>query len=139
MTIRVAMLVAVLLVGASAPAAAMKTGELLAQCEQLEKVWVIVGNDVRFRTGSGINEVIVGRCWGYLNAYFDIAYVSLFNSENPSAPPTRPLGACPPTGVSLTQFVRMFLQKARANPAQLHEDAFSTLRNLLNENFPCPR
>jgi hypothetical protein len=33
---------------------------------------------------------------GYLNAYFDIAYVSLFNSENPSAPPTRPLGACPP-------------------------------------------
>jgi hypothetical protein len=49
MKIRVAMLVAVLLVGASAPAAtAMTTGELLAQCEQLERAWVIQDKTVRF-------------------------------------------------------------------------------------------
>jgi hypothetical protein len=139
MTIRVVILVAVLLVGASAPAAAMKAGDLLAQCEQLERAWVIQGKDVQIRTGGGIDGVAVGKCWGYLNAFFDIAYVSFLNSEDPSAPPTHPLNACPPKGVSLTQFIRMFLQKARNNPAKLHEDALFMVMNLLVESFPCSR
>jgi hypothetical protein len=43
MRTRVAILVAVILVGASAKASALTGGELLAQCEQLERAWVIQG------------------------------------------------------------------------------------------------
>jgi Rap1a immunity proteins len=139
MKMRLMMLASGMLVGLSAPALALTGNELLAECEQLERAWVIQGKDVQIRTGGGIDHIAVGRCWGYLQAYFEIAYIHLVNSEDPNAAPTRPLNACPPNGVSLTQFIRMFLQKARNNPAQLHQPAFFTLANLLTENFPCSR
>jgi hypothetical protein len=137
MKMRVVKLAAVMLVGLSARASALTGGELLAECEQLERAWVIQGKDIQIRTGGGTNQISVGKCWGYLEAYFDIAYVSVIDANNPNAPPTHPLNACPPKGVSLTQFIRMFLQKARNNPAQLHEPAFFMLANLLTQSFPC--
>jgi Rap1a immunity proteins len=139
MQMRVVMLAALMLVGLSTQVSALTGGELLAECEQLEKAWVIQGKDVQIRTGRGSNELAMGKCWGYLNAYFEIAYINLVDPDNPNAPPTHPLYACPPSGVSLTQFIRMFLQKARNNPAQLHQPAYFMIQNLLNENFPCPR
>jgi hypothetical protein len=137
MKMRVVMLAALVLVGLSARASALTGNELLAQCEQLEKAWVIQGKDVQIR--RGMNEIDMGKCWGYLNAYLEIAYASWVDPDNPNAPPTRSLNACPPKGLSLVQFIRMFLQRARNNPAQLHEPAFFMLANMLIENFPCSR
>src|SRR6267378_2133235 len=88
MKLHVAMLAAVMLVGLSARALALTGNELLAACEQLEKAWVVQDNTVTFRTGKGISQLDVGRCWGYLNAYFDIIYVQF--QDDPNAPPTNP-------------------------------------------------
>ena len=66
MKIRVAMLAALMLVGLSARASALTAGELLAQCEQLERNWVIQGKDVQIRAGRG--EIDMGKCWGYTSA-----------------------------------------------------------------------
>jgi hypothetical protein len=131
MRVCVAMAVALMLVGASVPASALTSGQLLAQCEQLEP-WQIQGKEVRIRS------IDAGVCWGYLRAYFDLAYLVLSDPSEPNAP-HRPLLACPPSGVSFVQFARMFLQKARNNPARLHEDAMFMIINMLIENFPCPK
>jgi Rap1a immunity proteins len=135
MKMRVAMLATVMLVGLSARASALTGNELLAECEQLEKAWVIQGKDVQIR--RGMNEIDMGKCWGYLNAYFDLAYMTLVDPENPTGPPKPLLHVCPPNGVSFVQFIRMFLQRARNNPAQLHTSAFFLIQNMLSESFPC--
>jgi len=123
---------------ASGTASAETAGELLAHCEQLERSWVIQDKNVSIRANT-TGSIDAGKCWGYLHAYFDIAYMNLIDADKPDAPPIRPLGACPPKGVSLVQFIRMFLQKARNTPAELHHEAFFMISNLLNESFPCPR
>jgi hypothetical protein len=114
-----------LFIGHVPPASALTAGELLAQCEQLERSWVIRGGDVQINIGQldASSMLDAGKCWGFLNAYFDLAYVKLFNTENPTAPPTSPLHACPPNGISFTQMIRMFLHEARNNPGALNQDA----------------
>jgi hypothetical protein len=137
---RVVILVTIMLVCATAQASALTAGELLNQCEQLERNWVIQGSTISLRSKPGLDiEMPAWRCYGYLQAYFNLSYVQLTNADDPTAPPLRPLMACPPTGISFTQFVRMFLQEARSHPAELHEEAFFILANLLQKNFPCAK
>ena len=62
---RLAMLVAVMLAGGSVPASAQTTGELLAQCEQLERTWVIEGKEISIRGGGVRGAIDAGKCWGY--------------------------------------------------------------------------
>ena len=128
----IAMLVAVILVGGTVRASALTAGELLAQCEQLEP-WEVQGKDVLIR------NINAGVCWGYLQAVFDLAYVAWHEADKPNEPPTRPIGACLPNGISRVQFAQMFLQKARDSPAQLHEGALFMIITLLRQNFPCPK
>jgi hypothetical protein len=114
------------------PASALTAGELLAQCEQLS--WMIRGKDVEININHDPSSMFdAGKCWGFLNAYFDLA----LNTESPNAPLTNPLHACPPNGISFTLMIKMFLDEARNNPDALHQDAFFTISNVLMRNFPC--
>ncbi len=135
---RLILSVALLLLIGHRTASALTAGELLAECEQLERSWVIKGRDIEIRPLGGASDMMdAGRCWGYLDAYFEMAYLQLHNPENPTAPPTNPLNACPPNGVSLTQVIRMFLQQARNSPGALHQTAFFMIQNMLTNTFPC--
>jgi len=126
-----------LLVSVSGKASAITAGELLAQCEQLEKSWVIEGKNIRIPINDA--GVSAGKCWGYLSAYHEIAYMRFVDRDDPSAPQTPALRACPPNGIGIVQFIRMFLQKARSNPAELHLPPFVMITKLLIESFPCPK
>ena len=141
MGVRVAILAMMILVGGSANVSALTADDLLAKCEQLERTWVIQGDEISVRSsGDHQSTIDAGFCLGYLEAYFDIAYVQFENLDNPNAEPVRPLRACPPKSVSLVEFIRMFLQTARNNPADLHQPAsFFIILILLNKNFPCAR
>jgi hypothetical protein len=57
MRMRLVVVVAVMLVGGK-QALAQTTGELLAQCEQLERTWVIQGNHVSIRAGERLGELL---------------------------------------------------------------------------------
>jgi len=116
---------------------ALSAGELLANCEQLERIWIVDGNRVGFQLNDASAAAAGSKCWGYLNAYLDVAYVVLVDPEKPNDRPTRPLGSCLPKGIGLVQLIRMFLQHARAHPADLHESAYFMLANMLMKNFPC--
>jgi hypothetical protein len=123
-----------LLVG-HVPASALTAGELLAQCEQLERSWVIRGtSDVEITRPDFFDA---GRCWGYLAAFFEIGSFRVFNPENPTAPLTNPLHMCLPKGMNSTQVIRMFLQQARNNPGSLHQNAYVVVLNMLTKQFPC--
>jgi Rap1a immunity proteins len=130
---RIAFSICLLLFVGHEPASALTAGELLAQCEQLERTWVISGTDVQITRPN----FDAGQCWGFLSAYFELAYVKLSNTENPTAPPTNPLHTCPPKGISFTQMVRMFLQEARNNAGALHQNASLMIWNMLARSFPC--
>jgi hypothetical protein len=121
----------------SGKALAITAGELLAQCEQLEKVWVIQGNGVSIPiTSAGMNGQ---KCLGYLSAYHEMAYMKWADPDDPDAPPTPVLHACLPKGIDNVQLIRMFLKKARNNPAELHMPPFPMIVSLLIESFPCPK
>lgn len=137
MRLCVAIVVTAMFAGASAPTSALTASELLAQCGQLEKTWVIQDDHhVTIRT----DVTDAGRCWGYVNAYLDLSYIKLVDPSKPNEKPTRLLEVCPPSkGFNQLQLVRMFLQEARNQQAELHNPAFVMLSNLLTKNFPCPK
>ena len=118
----------------SAYAGRKTASELLAECDQLEKGWAnypIHGDEVPI-----VNEY-AGQCWGYVRAFFELSYTYVPDPNGKATPLL--ITACPPNNVSVVQYVRMFLQKARNSPAQLHTDAFSMLWGMLIENFPCSK
>jgi Rap1a immunity proteins len=120
---------AVLLSTIAPVSAGMKRAdELLAECEQLERTWTMY-------PAQGRNVYILGeaaaQCWGYVQAYMHIS-----NSNGAAAKLL--IEACPPENVSLVQTVKMFLQRARSSPAQLHTAASWMLWAMFKENFPCP-
>ena len=94
------------------------------------------GRDVQMmaRPGDTAAMLDAGKCWGYIHAFQGLA--NLWYPTNPT-PRTSVLNVCVPSGVSLTQLVRMFLQEARNNPAALHEDANLMVLNMLMHNFSC--
>jgi hypothetical protein len=134
---RVVILAIMLFATVSTQASASTANELLAQCEQLERAWVIRNNEMfiqpNVETGTSVDA---GRCLGYVEAFLGLASLHIIE---PNGPETRLIKTCPPKGVSLIQLVRMFLQYARSHPGQLHEQAFFMMNNLLVENFPCPK
>jgi hypothetical protein len=132
-----ALIAVVTLALASCPARAeTKAGELLAQCEQLAGGWQIRSDGtVLLRQGDGFNEG--QKCWSYMSAVHDLAYVTLMN---PDGTQTRLLATmCLPNGVGLVQLIRVFLQYARSNPARLHESATSMILTAIYQSFPCER
>lgn len=134
---RIAFSICLLLFVGHEPASALTAGELLAQCEQLERMWVIKGSDIQINTSRADVMFDAGQCWGFLSAYFELAYWKVSNSENPTAPPTNPLHTCPPKGISSSQMIRMFLQEARNNAGALHQNASLMISNMLVRSFPC--
>jgi hypothetical protein len=115
------------------PVKALTASELLASCETLERTWDIQPNgEIRFRVNDGLS------CWSYIQAFFDLAYARLRDSDRPNDPFKSPLDTCPPKGISQSQLVRMFLQHARAHTADLHNSAWTMMYSILRQNYPCP-
>jgi Rap1a immunity proteins len=115
------------------PARALTASDLLASCELLERTWLIQPDgSIRFALNDGL------RCWGYINAFFDMAYFRITYTDRPNDPPVHPIPTCPPKGVSLAQLVRMFLQYARMHPNELHYEAGMMMWTVLAQNFPFP-
>lgn len=124
-----------MLLSATAPASAdmKRADELLAECEQLERTWAtypIQGRDVPI-----LGEA-AAQCWGFVAAFFDLSYMYISDSNGRA---TKLLvAACPPQNLSTVQYVRMFLQRARSSPAQLHTPAIWMLWDMLHRAFPAP-
>jgi hypothetical protein len=104
---RIAFSVCLFLFVGHVPASAITAGELLGQCEQLERSWVIKGENIEIYPNPKMDKFEVGKCWGYLNAHFDLGYLRLFDPAHPTEPLTNPLDVCLPTGMRLTQLIRM--------------------------------
>jgi hypothetical protein len=122
---------------ASIPASAETAGQLLDQCEQLQRNWVIRDNKVYFARDvgeAGMSDM--GKCWGYLNAYFDLGYIRLLDRSHPNAPAKNPLNVCLPS-MHFSQFVRIFLHEANNHPRELNENAYFMLNDMMVRDFPC--
>lgn len=107
----------------------LTVGQLMVRCGQLD---MSESNQVKLRSGSVGAALDAGKCWGHLEAYLDLATIEL------PGPRAHALGACPPRDqLNFTQMIQMFLQHARANPAELEKPAALIVANLLAQKFPC--
>jgi len=122
---RIAILAA-MLPAIACPALAMSGEELLRSCEILLRDG---------RTGPGPGDTVAvpsgGRpCWFYMSAIQDAS--TLGDEAN------RPLlRFCAPPESTLMQYIRIFVDHARRNPAQLHESGARISQLALNNAFPC--
>ena len=99
--------------------------ELLQDCEILERTLVIQGDLTSYVTS---HEADI--CWAYMMAFLDL---SAFQGQ--SGQPA--LKFCPPSGVTLTQYIRILTNYARAHPEQLHQRAGFVALNAMFKAFPC--
>ena len=128
---------AVLLLTAPAAQASvpLTMGQLLARCSQLD---VSEDNQVGLKSTTLSGALDAGKCWGHLEAYLDLATVTLNDPNLPNA--VHPLGACPPAAqMNFANMVKMFLAYARSHPADLQQTAAQMVSNMLIEKYPCQR
>lgn len=125
-----------LLMGSAAQASVPLTmGQLLARCSQLD---VTEDNQVALKSTTLSGALDAGKCWGHLEAYLDLATVTLADPDLPNA--THPLGACPPAAqMNFANMVKMFLAYARSHPADLQQTAAKVVSTMLIEKYPCRR
>lgn len=124
MRIKVVVAVALLILLLDQNAGRAETaGDLLGSCEAILK-------DVQNHPDGTVTFPRSGdHCWYYLSAIQDGSVLTM-NSK-------RMLGICSPPESSLLQFVRVFVNYGRANPATLHHQAFATVAYALGQAFPC--
>jgi len=105
------LLAALVSVALHVPADARTAGELLNDCEAFLRDVTFEGTAVRVAPNSR-------PCWDYMGAIGDMTTVVDANGRSL-------LGLCIPSGVRLTQSIRIFTGYARANPNMLHHNAVS--------------
>lgn len=118
---------------ASGGAQAQQTAnDLLGSCEIYERTAVQKG-DGRV-TMPNIDSAV---CFTYFTAVHQFVYLHL---DGPGTPGTFPF-ICPPSpnGPTSTQFIRIFLAYARANPQDLHQHVALPVLTSLARAFPCPK
>jgi len=114
----------VCLIATISPSLADSADEMLPSCETL----------IRQIQESG-DQVLVsnkGRpCWDYFSAVQDLITIADADGRAPL------LGICAPPSSRLTQIIRIFVEYAQRNPAQLHESAGLVAFMALRAAFPC--
>jgi hypothetical protein len=131
------LIAAVFLLASSAAQASvpLTMGQLLARCSQLD---VSEDNQVALKSTTLSGALDAGKCWGHLEAYLDLATVTLSDPNLPNA--VHPLGACPPAAqMNFANMVKMFLAYARSHPADLQQTAAKVVSTMLMEKYPCRR
>jgi hypothetical protein len=112
------------LLGSMSPGAGMSGQQLLQTCELL----------LRESKNAPDGRVTVPKdaqpCWFYISAIQDIAVVGDAS--------LRPLvGFCLPSEGTLMQLIRIFVDYAQRNPAQLHQSGAWLSVAALTKAFPC--
>ena len=122
----------VLLAASSSEASAQRTSEeLLRSCEVYLQGAKPVGPNMTWVP----NEAQL--CNFYLEALRDTAWQ--VNPDECSTLPCRNpyLRVCPPPGISVPQFIRIFVNFAQRNPRLLHEPAAGMAITAFQQAFPC--
>ncbi len=121
MTIAAAVGMLALLLTAPAEALTKRTDELLWMCEG------------RAGDNDAQNLLEMTLCVGYLDGMMDLGTIA--NARNPSAVPF----CIPESGISLDQARLIFIEWAKAHPAELHKTARMSTVIALAQAFPCNR
>ena len=100
--------------------------QLLSQCETIDRGAAGSGREVEI---PATREALL--CWGYLEAFQDLAALS-----DPSG--NRLLGACPPEDGTLLDLVRAFVTYGRARGSELPENSAVAVIRALQQAYPCP-
>jgi hypothetical protein len=119
-----ASVVAQLVVGAASPANAMSATDLLQSCEILVREARPTGGDRFSLPPGGL------MCWYYMEAVQDAIVLGDENGH-------LVLRVCAPEETDQMQLVRIFVQYARQNPAQLHQSGVWVAQVALSRAFPC--
>jgi hypothetical protein len=115
---------AIAIFGLMTSATAMTGEQLLQSCESLLRE-VKVSPDGRVRVPyEGLP------CWNYMQAIQDASVVA-----DESGRPL--LRICAPAESTLMQYIRIFADHARRNPAKLHESGAWIAQGALATAFPC--
>ncbi len=115
----------------TAQADPLTVGQLVARCGKLD---LSEKDQIKLRSASIGDALDGGKCWGHLEAYVDLASLSLPNSPHP-------LGVCPPykNNITFSEMTQLFLQYANRNPAEIRQPAALIVAKMLAEHFPCPK
>src|SRR5471032_228125 len=132
---RLVLLVSLLIVtglfAKTAQADPLTVGQLVAHCGKLD---LSEKDQIKLRSPSIMDALDGGKCRGHLEAYADLASLSLPNSPHP-------LGVCPPykNNVTFAELAQLFLNYAKQNPAEIRQPAALIVAKILAEHFPCPK
>jgi hypothetical protein len=119
----------------SATADPMTVGQLQARCAKLD---LSEHNEVKLRSASIGDALDAGKCWGHLEAYLDLATITLPEPGKSTA--IHPIGACAPFNfANFTLVAKLFLRYAETHPAEHQKPAAQVIAELLAQRFPCPK
>jgi hypothetical protein len=115
----------------TAQADPLTVGQLVAHCGKLD---LSEKDQIKLRSASIMDALEGGKCRGHLEAYADLASLSLPNSPHP-------LGVCPPykNNITFAELAQLFLNYAKQNPAEIRQPAALIVAKILTEHFPCPK
>ncbi len=117
---------AFLAAGAASPAGAVTGGQLLQQCEALERGVAVSGDTVRLPKGQD-----AASCWFYMAAVQDIA-ATVEQEGGPSL-----IGSCVPADATRLKLIRTFTAYARAHRDDLDLRATALLIPAFSRAYPC--
>ena len=126
MRVAVLLACAAALIASSSPARAVTAGDLLRQCEALERGAVVKGDTVDLPAGRPAAE-----CWIYMGAVQDFA-ATVEREGGPSL-----LGSCVPPETTRFDLVRAFTRYARARKPDPALRASAAVVQALADAFPC--
>lgn len=105
-----------------------RIGDLLTACDAFEAGYQPAGNG-EFHYNSNADS---GICYGFFSAFFQFSYLRML-PENAML-----MKFCPPPGVSLVQYIRIFTKYAREHPEIQHEAPTAPLMTAFMHAYPCP-
>lgn len=115
----------------STSAFAESVQEMMSNCRAIEEAEVI-GDKIAYSPSYPANHKS-GECWGAFGVLQEMSRWTI----DVKRPNERILGFCPPGGSRRTQFVGIFLEYARRNPARWHEHFADFAVESLVAAFPC--
>jgi Rap1a immunity proteins len=122
-----ALLVAVFILSASAPAPAQTAGEMLHACQTLQRGIRIKGHEAFLPSGAEAQQ-----CWGFMSAVQEYSVLADQGGN-------RLLSACPAPDTKTTQIVDVFVKYANAHPDKSDTSAAVATYNAMADAFPCPQ
>jgi hypothetical protein len=121
-----ALLVAVFVFCAAAPALAQTAGEMLHACQTLQHGIRIKGNAAFLPSTAEAQQ-----CWGFMSAVQEYSVLS-------DQAGSRLLGGCPAPDIKTTQIVDMFVKYASSHPDKSDVPAAVAAYDAMANAFPCP-